>query len=194
LQPFDILDASVSKPLYGGPSFSLRHRLRRGLFRLAWLVLATWTPRQAHPWRRWLLNLFGAKLERHADVRASARVWYPPNLRMAAHATIADQVEVYNMAPLDVGAWALISQRATLCGGTHDYNSPDFQLLAKPIVIGPQSWVAAEAFVGPGVTIGEGAIVGARAVAMHDVPPWTVQSGNPAQFLRARPRRPPPKL
>ena len=57
---------------------------------------------------------------------------------------------------------------------------------ARPITIGARAWVAAEAFVGPGVTVGEGAILGARAVAMRDLEPWTVHSGNPAVAMKPR--------
>src|SRR6266550_1783749 len=70
------------------------------------------------------------------------------------------------------------SLRAHICAGTHDHTKPDFPLLRPPITIGPEAWVCADAFVGPGVTIGEGAILGARAVAMKDVNPWTIVVGN----------------
>jgi putative colanic acid biosynthesis acetyltransferase WcaF len=53
-------------------------------------------------------------------------------------------------------------------------------------VIEPQAWVAAEAFVGPGVTVGEGAVLGARGVAFKALEPWTVYAGNPAQPLKKR--------
>jgi putative colanic acid biosynthesis acetyltransferase WcaF len=60
------------------------------------------------------------------------------------------------------------------------------ELTYNPIIIKDQSWVAARAFVGPGVTIGEGAVVGACAVVTKDVEPWTVVAGNPAKFIKNR--------
>jgi putative colanic acid biosynthesis acetyltransferase WcaF len=90
------------------------------------------------------------------------------------------------MARISVGAFAVISQDAELCAGTHDTASPQFQLLAKPITIGDHVWVAAGAFVGPGVSLGAGAVLGARAVAFKDIPGWEVHVGNPASFLRKR--------
>ena len=58
--------------------------------------------------------------------------------------------------------------------------------IQKPIIIGDRAWVAAEAFIGPGVTVGEGAVVGARAAVFKDVEPWTVVGGNPARVIKTR--------
>nr|WP_246091662.1 hypothetical protein [Rhizobium smilacinae] len=85
-----------------------------------------------------------------------------------------------------IGRYALVSQNAHLCGGTHDIDNPEFQLYTRPIVISDNSWIAAEAFVGPGVVVGEGAVLGARAVTMRSLDAWTVYVGNPAKPLRAR--------
>ena len=85
-----------------------------------------------------------------------------------------------------MGGRATISHRANICAGTHDHTKPDFPLLRPPITIGPEAWVCADAFVGPGVTIGEGAILGARAVAMKDVNPWTIVVGKPARESKRR--------
>lgn len=107
---------------------------------------------------------------------------------MADHSVLGPGVNCYCMAPLLVGRYAVVSQGAHLCGGTHDVDDPYFQLVTKPIEIGAFAWIAAEAFVGPGVRVGEGAVLGARAVAMKDLEPWSVYIGNPAQFLRYRKR------
>ena len=82
---------------------------------------------------------------------------------------------------MECASGATISHRAHLCAGTHDHTKADFPLLRPPIVIGPEAWICADAFVGPGVTIGEGAVVGARAVAMKDVRPLGIVIGNPAR-------------
>jgi putative colanic acid biosynthesis acetyltransferase WcaF len=84
----------------------------------------------------------------------------------------------------------VVSQYAFLCCASHDISSPIMDLTHRPITIGPQSWVAARAFVGPGVVVGEGAVVGACAVVMKDVPPWTVVAGNPARTIGMRELRP----
>ncbi|HNY79416.1 MAG TPA: hypothetical protein PLX34_15565 [Sedimentisphaerales bacterium] len=55
-----------------------------------------------------------------------------------------------------------------------------------PVEIADQVWIAADAFIGPGVTVGQGAVVGARASVFKDVEPWTVVGGNPAKFIKKR--------
>jgi putative colanic acid biosynthesis acetyltransferase WcaF len=183
LQP---LDASRVNPLEGGPSFSLGNRIRRAAWNLTWALLASWTPPQMRFWRRFLLKLFGARLGESSDVRGSAKVWYPPHLQLADRALLAERVTCYNMAPISLGRGALVSQGAHLCAGTHDISSTAFQLIARPITIGARAWIAAEAFVGPGVEVGEGAVLGARSVAFRSLDPWTVYGGNPAKPLKRR--------
>lgn len=101
---------------------------------------------------------------------------------------LADGVNCYNVALITVKKGALVSQRAHLCAATHDTRDDAFTLKPRPITVGQQCWVAAEAFVGPGVAIGEGAVLGARAVAFHDLDAWSIYRGNPAQFYKPRPR------
>jgi putative colanic acid biosynthesis acetyltransferase WcaF len=180
------LDARHSGVLTGGPSFPLRHRLQRGLWNVSWFVLAAWTPPALHGWRRFLLRLFGASMAPGSRVYASARIWYPPNLVMEQNAVLGREVICYAMSTITLGRNAIVSQRSHLCAGTHDIDDPNFQLLAKPITIGANAWIAAEAFVGPGVTVGEGAVLGARGVAMKNLDPWTVYVGNPARRARTR--------
>lgn len=181
-----ILDARKSKPLSGGPSFSLANRLTRLAFGAVWLLLARWTPRPLNPWRILLLRLFGARIGSGVIVYGSARIWLPAHLEMDDGSTLGPGVECYAMAPVSIGARTIISQRAHLCAGTHDHRDPVFQLCARPIRIGSDAWIAAEAFVGPGVTVGEGAVLGARGCAFADLDPWTVYSGNPAVSLGSR--------
>jgi len=180
------LDASVSRPLEGGPSFSLRHRLFRAVWTVAWAALGGWTPPPLHAWRRLLLVAFGARLAPTARVYGAARVWYPPNLEMGEHAVLGPSANCYCMDKVTIGPYAIISQGAQLCGGTHRPDDPDFQLITKPISIGHHAWIAADAFVGPGVTVGEGALLGARSVTFRDLSPWTIYAGNPAKPLRER--------
>lgn len=182
----EILDHSVTKPLNGGASFTLKNRLIRTLWNIVWFIAASWTPPFMHQWRRLLLIMFGAKVGWRADVRGSARIWYPPLLELHDGALIAERVICYNQAKIILCKGALVSQGAHLCAGTHNIDDPYFQLVAKPIHIGENAWVAAEAFIGPGVTIGNNAVLGARAVAFSDVNASMVYIGNPAKYFRSR--------
>lgn len=169
------------------PSFTLGNRAARALWGAVWLLLFRPSPRPAHAWRRCLLRLFGARIGPHVHVYPGARVWAPWQLDIGARVGIGDGAQLYNMGPLRIGAQAVISQGAHLCGGTHDIDSSNFQLVARPIEIGEHAWVCAEAFVGPGVCIAPGCVVGARSVVMKSIEePWSVWAGHPAQRIRQR--------
>lgn len=181
-----LLDARENQPLQGGASFSLRHRVFRAIWGAAWALLAAWTPAPLHRWRVLLLRLAGAKVHPSAHVYGSARIWYPPHLHMGPHACLGPQVNCYNMAPIRLGQMAIVSQGAHLCAGTHNIDHPNHQLVTKPITIGDSVWVAAEAFIGPGVNIGNSAVIGARCVLFKDAEPSGVYAGNPARLVRLR--------
>lgn len=105
---------------------------------------------------------------------------------MGDYSCLSENVDCYSVDYIIIGDQAVISQGAFLCCATHDISSPIMELIYKPITIGPQAWVAARAFIGPGVTIGDGAVVAACAVVTKDVEPWTVVGGNPARFIKKR--------
>jgi putative colanic acid biosynthesis acetyltransferase WcaF len=188
----DVLDARVSGAIRGGPNFTLAHRARRAAWYLTWMLLASWTPAPFHAWRRFLLRVFGAKVAATARIWGSTRVFYPPNLEMHDYAVLGWRVQCYNMAKITLEHYANVAQFAHLCAGSHDIDDPQFQLVAKPITIRSFAWIAADGFIGPGVTVEEGAVLGARGVTFRDLKPWTVYGGNPAKPIRARAYCPPP--
>ena len=169
-----------------GPSFPLANRAARALWSACALVLFRPSLRPCHAWRSALLRLFGASLGTGCLIYPGARIWAPWNLRCGDDAAIADDAIIYNQAPVTLGNRVVVSQGAHLCTGTHDYASPGFELLTRPIVVGDDAWLAAECFVHPGVTIGAGAVIGARSVVTRDLPAWTVCAGNPCRPLKPR--------
>lgn len=177
---------SSRTPLEGAPTFSLRHRLFRLVWNISWFVLCRWSPPFMWRYRSAVLRLFGAKVGSPCDVRGTSKVWYPPNLTLADHSMIADRVNVYNVAPISLGSWTIVSQDAELCAASHDVSVRGFPLTKAPIVIGQYCWVAAHAFVCPGVTLADGTVLGARAVASKNTDPWKVYVGNPATAIKDR--------
>ncbi len=180
------LNASRSRPLEGGASFSLGNRLFRVFWGLGWLLLARYTPPPFHAWRRLVLLMFGARVAKGARVHASVAIWHPRNLELGARVLIGPGARIYNQGTVLIGAGSVISQRAHLCASSHDINDENFQLILRPITIGEGCWVAAEAFVGPGVTMGDGAILGARGALFETAVPNGVYSGNRAVLLKCR--------
>lgn len=144
------------------------------------------SPQFAYGWRRLLLRGFGARIGRAVKVRPSARITYPWKVEIGDRAWIGDQAELYSLAPIRVGADAVVSQKSYLCAASHDHRRPDFPMIEGPIVIGDQAWIAADVFIAPGVTIGRGAVVGARSSVFADVEAGMVAFGSPAKVQGPR--------
>lgn len=164
---------------------------REKLARLAWMIFGQRLFRCTfHNWyalRRMILNAFGAKISVDVRLRNSVLIEQPWNLTIGANSSVGDRAVLYCLGPVTIGTNVSISQQAHLCAGTHDYTKAAMPLLRPPIVIKDDAWIAADAFVGPGVTVGRGAILGARGVAMRDLEPMTIYAGNPAAKVKARP-------
>ena len=171
---------------YEGPSFSRRNRLARGIWQLVWLFLFRPSPPPMHAWRCWLLRRFGARIHPTCHIYSSAQIWAPWNLTMESQSCLAPRVICYSMATISLGERAVVSQGVHLCSGSHDYESDSFHLFARPISIGADAWVCAEAFVTPGVSIAEGAVIGARSVVIRNQPAWFVCAGNPCRPIKPR--------
>ena len=133
-----------------------------------------------------LLRLFGARAGAHARIHPSVRITMPWNLNIGSYASIGDRAILYALGSITVGANATVSQYAHLCAGTHDHLRPDMPLLKPPITIGAGAWICADAFIGPGVSVGEMAVVGARAVVVKDVAAHMIVAGNPARVVGER--------
>jgi putative colanic acid biosynthesis acetyltransferase WcaF len=163
-----------------------RNKIGRALWGVVWTLLYRPSPKVCHGWRRLLLRLFGAKIGRRAHPHASARIWAPWNLEMGDHSCLSHLVDCYCVDRVRIGAHATVSQYAFLCTATHDYTKARMPLVTAPITVGDGAWICASAFVGPGVEIGEGAVVGACAVVSKNVSSWTVVAGNPACVIGQR--------
>lgn len=165
---------------------SLKNKLSRMIWSVVYMLLFRPSPRILHKWRCWLLNCFGAKVDRSAKVYPTARIWAPWNLELGAGAMLGDRVDCYSVAKVTLGMGAIVSQDACLCSATHNCDDKSFNLVSKPIVIGPKAWVCARAFICPGITLAEGAVAGAAAVVTKDVSDWQIVAGNPAKPIRQR--------
>jgi putative colanic acid biosynthesis acetyltransferase WcaF len=165
---------------------SRSNKVMRLIWRTVWIVFFRTSPRLLHAWRRGLLRLFGAKLGRGTYVYPSVQVWAPWNLEMHDHSCLSHFVDCYCVDKITVGRYATVSQHSFLCTATHDYNKRDMPLVTGPIHIGDHGWVTANVFVGPGVRIGEGAVVGAHSSVTRDVAPWVIVAGSPAKQVGMR--------
>lgn len=162
------------------------------LGRLLWALatpLFRLSPRPLYGWRRVLLRSFGASVGREVRIHPNARIIIPWNLSIGDQSSLGDHALVYNLGPVTIGARSTVSHLAHLCAGSHDYLDPALPLLRLPIDIGADVWVCAQSFVGPGLRLGDGCVVGAGAVVTRSVEPWTVVAGNPAVAVKQRTMR-----
>jgi putative colanic acid biosynthesis acetyltransferase WcaF len=161
--------------------------LRRFAWNLVQALLIRTSPGRAMKWRRFWLRLFGAKVGKLSGIRPTTRIVHPWLLTLDDYAMLGDGVSVYNLGRVTVGEHSVVSQNVHLCAGTHDYTKPDLPLVRPTITIGRGVWVCADAFVGPGVSIGDNTVVAARSVVVKDVQPGVVVAGNPARVVKPRP-------
>jgi len=175
----------VSKDKCPSPH-SLGNKLARVVWAIVWGTVFRWSPRVFFGWRRFLLRCFGATIGKNSRISPSVKIWAPWNLTVGDEAAIAHDVDCYCVDRLRIGHHATVSQYAFLCTASHDIRDPHMQLISAPVEIADQSWVCAGAFVGMGLTVGQGAVVGAMSVLTKDVSAWTVVAGNPAKFICPR--------
>ncbi len=165
--------------------WSKKEQIGRVLWAAAGLLFR-YSPRPCWGWRRLLLRAFGSQIGRNVHIDPSARIAIPWNLEIGDWSSVGFDALIYNLGPVRIGQRATVSQRAHLCAGTHDFRDPTMPLKKLPILIGDDAWVCADAFVGPGVEIGNGAVVGARGVVVRNVDAWEIVAGNPAHTVGTR--------
>jgi putative colanic acid biosynthesis acetyltransferase WcaF len=171
----------------------LNHRLgfknyfRRLIWSICWLLFVKPFPRTlCNSWKLLILRLFGAKVAYNAIVYSSAHIYDPQNLIMEKGSCIGPEVDCYNVDIVKLCQNAIVSQKSFLCTASHSIDDFTFKLITAPILIEENAWVAADSFVGMGVTVGKYSVVGARASVFKDVLPYTIVGGNPAKFIKKR--------
>ncbi|MDP3428596.1 MAG: WcaF family extracellular polysaccharide biosynthesis acetyltransferase [Humidesulfovibrio sp.] len=172
-------------------------RGRLVLVEALWLVaqglfVASWLPGSAL--RAAVLRLFGARIGAGVRLKPGLRVKFPWRLCVGDHVWLGENVWLDNLAEIRIGSHCCVSQGAYLCTGSHDWASLGFNLVTRPIRLEDQAWICAHAVVGPGVTVGQGAVLALGSVATGDLAPWQVHQGIPARAVRPREQNGPTDL
>ena len=158
--------------------------------RLAWLItdltLIKFSPKYAYAFRNYFLRLFGAKIGYKAGIKPSTRVLMPWNLVLHEWISFGVDVQIMNYSKVEIESHVIISQGVFLCGGSHDYRSASMPLISDYIIIRSRSWICAQAFIGPGVEVGEDCVVAARSVVVKSVKSNCIVGGNPAAYIKNR--------
>jgi len=136
--------------------------------------------------RVFFLRWFGGKIGQGVVIRSCVNIHFPWRLEIGDHVWLGEECWLLNLAPIVIESHVCISQRAFLCTGNHNYKSPTFDLIVKPIHIEPGAWIGAGAWVGPGVIVGNHAVLAAGSIATKDLEPFGIYQGNPAVLIKQR--------
>ena len=168
-------------------------RIRELLWLLVRLLLFQLCPLKCSALKCWTLRRFGARVGRGVVIKPDVKITFPWKLTVGDHVWLGEECWLLNLAPITIESNVCISQRAFLCTGNHDYKSPAFDLITRPIRVERGAWIGSGAFVGPGVTVGTHAVLTAGSVATKDLQPWGIYQGNPAVLVKERVLREMPK-
>jgi len=156
---------------------------------LWWIIQGVFfrnSPQFMYGFRNFLLRSFGAKIGNNVIIRPTVRVTYPWRVSIGDYCQIGDDVVLYSLGEIEIGNNTVVSQKSYICAASHDYEKSTFDIFSKKVTIKDQCWLATDVFVGPGVTIEQGTVVGARSIVYKDLPGNKVCKGNPAKIIRDR--------
>jgi len=165
----------------------MKNKMARLVWNICYFILfRPFGTRLLKKWRVLILKCFGAKIHWSSHIYASAKIWAPWNLEMGENSCLGPKVDCYNQGKITIGSNTIISQKSYLCASSHDYTQKDFPLVLKPIRIGNGVWVAADAFIGPDIRVGDNAVIAARSVIVRNVEVNTIVGGNPGKLIKTR--------
>ena len=160
--------------------------LKEGLWILASQFLFRLCPLKWSGLKCAVLRAFGAKVGRGVVIKPRVTITFPWKLTVGDHVWLGEECWLLNLAPIVIESYVCISQRSFLCTGNHNYKSPAFDLIVKPIHVEAGAWIGAGAFVSPGVTVGNHAVLAAGSIATKNLEPFGIYQGNPAILVKQR--------
>jgi acetyltransferase-like isoleucine patch superfamily enzyme len=153
-----------------------------------WLANHVFMPFAPYRARHWFLRRYcGLVLGEGSSICAGCFIT-GTHVRIGANSVVNRGTYLDGRGGLHIGDNVNISHQALLQTLTHDPRRADFAVVALPVTIHNHVWIGARAIICPGVTLGEGAVVGAGAVVTRDVAAWTIVAGNPARRIGDRPQ------
>jgi putative colanic acid biosynthesis acetyltransferase WcaF len=160
--------------------------LKEGLWLIVSLVLFRLCPFSFSALKRLILRAFGGKVGKGVVIKPQVKITFPWKLEIGDHVWLGEECWLLNLERITIGNNVCISQRAFLCTGNHNYKSPTFDLIVKPIQVEEGAWIGAGAWVGPGVTVGNHAVLAAGSIATKNLEPFGIYQGNPAALFKQR--------
>lgn len=161
-------------------------KLKRGLWYICNLLFLNtyWFPFQGI--KIAVLRMFGAKIGKQVVIKPKVNIKYPWLLHIGDYSWIGEQVWIDNLAEVSIGRHVCISQGALILSGNHNYTSPGFDLMLKPISIENGAWIGARATVVQGTQVKSHAVVTANSVASGELKAYGIYQGHPVQWIKER--------
>jgi len=150
----------------------------------------------ASPWKGVFTLYCRLRLKRcgrDVDFNPTVVLKNPGQISIGDRCSFGEYVVLDAHAPIEVGADCMFASGTIVATATHDYNAEPMnsKTVFKPVVIGDNVWFGIGSTIAPGVTVGSGAVIGARALVLRDVAPGAIMVGVPARVLRMRGRTAP---
>ena len=146
--------------------------------------IISWVP--FHSFRIFLIRILKAKIGKKVGLYRGFEVRSPWKLTIGNSTIIGHGALLDARMGLTVGSNVNMSNEVMIWTLHHDYNSPNFTQIGKPVIIEDYVWLCSRCIILPGVTIGKGAVVAAGAVVTRDVEAYTVVAGVPAKPVAKR--------
>jgi maltose O-acetyltransferase len=131
-------------------------------------------------------RLFNIRIGHNTSIHRLCRFYCPSRVKIGENTVINRQVLLDGRRDLIIMNNVSISEGVILLTLEHDPQSPAFESRGAPITIHNRVFIGTQAMILPGITLGEGAIIAARAVVTHDVAPFTIVAGVPARPIGER--------
>ncbi len=161
--------------------FSTKNKIKARVWRLIWVLFYRPSPWLMYRYRVWLLNVFGATVDRTAHPESSSFVEFPWNLTMGAQASIGEKSWIYCLDKIHIGKNTCVGQGCQLITGSHNYRSYNFEMITAPIIIGEGCWLTSNVTVLMGVEINDFVVVGVNSLVSKTIPKNSVAFGQPAK-------------
>lgn len=145
-----------------------------------------WVTTRTFFWSK-LFRKFGA----NSHIFGRITVFYPENVVFGNNSALDEGVILHAKAPIEIGDDVHMSPGVVLTTGSRQLDEafPNRKRIAKPIKIGSGTWIATQAIIVPGITIGKNSVISANSLVNKDVPDNAVVAGSPAKIVGFLPYR-----
>ncbi|MCL4222609.1 MAG: hypothetical protein KJZ65_14715 [Phycisphaerales bacterium] len=155
--------------------------LKQNIARTVWMTLGRLAWFLLPKFRSSLIRLFGGDVGKNCTFGGSVEVTIPWNVTIGDNVRVRHGAIIYSLGEITIGDNCVLDARSHLCAGTHDMSDPSFPLVKLPITIGDNCIIGIDAYIAPGVDIGDHCRVWPRASVYKSFPPGTSLRGNPAK-------------